>query len=137
MNKTYIIGILLLIVVGAGTFFGGMKYQQSKQPVFTRTLGAQDQRVNGNRAGFQPVAGKIIVSDDKSITVQLQDGSSKIVLLSDKTVINKAEQATTADLKTGETVRVIGQTNSDGSVTASDIQLNPMQPSGPTPTPGG
>lgn len=56
----------------------------------------------------------------------LKRGSSKIVVLSDKTLINKAEQATKSDLKTGEKVAVFGSSNSNGSVTAQSIQLNPM-----------
>ncbi len=105
-----------------------MKYQQSKQPSFTRS-GSQGGRTgqgqpSGNRQGFQPVNGEIISSDDKSITVKLTDGSSKIVLVSEKTTINKASQATKVDLKTGEKVAVFGQQNTDGSVTAQRIQLN-------------
>jgi len=55
----------------------------------------------------------------------LQDGSSRIVIVSETTQINKAEQATKTDLKIGEKVAVFGQENSDGSVTAQNIQLNP------------
>jgi len=46
-------------------------------------------------------------------------------LVSGQTSISKAEQATIADLKIGEKVAVFGPENSDGSVTASNIQLNP------------
>jgi len=76
--------------------------------------------------GFQPVNGEIISSDDKSITVKLTDGGSKIVILSDNTEINQAANATKDDLKAGEKVAVFGQENSDGSVTAQSIQLNPV-----------
>ncbi len=74
----------------------------------------------------RPISGEILSSDDKSITVKLQDGSSKIVLLSDKTQINKATSVTKLDLKSGEKVAVFGSENSDGSVTAQNIQLNPQ-----------
>lgn len=63
--------------------------------------------------------------DDKSITVKLQDGSSKIVLLSNTTAYNKSATGAKSDLKTGEKVAVFGTENSDGSVTARDVQLNP------------
>lgn len=124
MKKNWIITIILLIAVGGGAFFGGMKYQQSKRSNF----GARMDRgqFQGARTGFRPVNGEIVSADDKSVTVKLQDNTSKIVLLTDKTQINKADQATKEDLKAGEKVAVFGQENSDGSVTAQNIQLNPI-----------
>lgn len=129
MKNTIIIAILVLVIAGAGGFFAGTKYQQSKQT--TRQFG---NRNTVNRSGFQSVNGDIVSSDANSITVKLQDGSSKIVLYSDKTPINKSSQGTPADLKAGENVAVFGQTNSDGSVTAQNIQLNPVIRNIPTPT---
>ena len=132
MKNTTTIAVMAIVVilVAVGAFFGGMKYQQGKQQSPRQFNGAQGQRTGsgatGNRTGFRPVSGEIISADDKSITVKLQDGSSKIVLLSDKTEINKADQATKADLKVGEKVAAFGQENSDGSVTAQSIQLNPL-----------
>lgn len=130
MKNSIVIAILVAIIVGGGAFFGGMKYQQSKQPSFMRQsgTGVQGTRTGANNrigAGFRPVNGEIISADDKSITVKLQDGSSKIVLISDKTEINKATEATKDDLKTGEKVAVFGQENSDGSITAQNVQINP------------
>ncbi len=133
MNKTYVIGIVLLIVVGGGAFFGGMKYQLSKEPAFLRNGTVNGARTGngavGNRGGtgtgFRPVTGSIISADNNSITVKLTDGSSKIVLLSDKTEVNKAETVSPDELKVGATVSVFGTNNSDGSVTAQNIQLNP------------
>ncbi len=123
MNKTYLITIILLIVVGVAGFFAGTKFQQSKSPVgrFGNVQGAR----NGNqRMGIRPVNGEIISADEKTITVKLQDGSSKIVLLTDTTQINKSTDAAKTDLKTGEKVAVFGTENSDGSVTAQNISLN-------------
>lgn len=130
MKNANILAIALLVIgLGAG-FFGGMQYQKSQRG----QLGANGQPNNqqGRRVGMgqnganRPVAGSIISADDKSITVKLADGSSKIVLLSDQTQINKAEVAVKSDLKAGETVAVFGSANSDGSVTAQNIQLNPQ-----------
>lgn len=123
-----IITIVLLVVVGTGAFFGGMKYQESKNPSVSGQFGSRaGMRTGGsNRAGFRPVTGEILSSDSKSITVKLQDGSSKIVLLSDKTTVSKSAEATVADLKVGEKVAAFGQENSDGSVTAQNVQLNPI-----------
>ncbi len=120
MKNTKLIAILaiLLVLIGTGAFFAGIKYQESKRPV-----GRQSQRAQGLR----PVNGEIISSDDlKNITVKLPDGSSKIVLLTDSTSINKSDKATKEDLKVGEKVAVFGTENSDGSVTAQNVQLNPI-----------
>lgn len=126
MNKQYLITIILILVVGAGTFFAGMKYQESKRLAgrfgnFQGAANGQSQRGQGLR----PVNGEIISADDKSITVKLQDGSSKIVLLSDTTTVSKSADATKADLKVGEKVATFGTENSDGSITAQNVQLNP------------
>lgn len=130
-QNTLIITILLVVLVGGGAFFAGMKFQQSKGRQFANgqlggRITGQGQAQGGNRTGFRPVNGDIISTDDKSITVKMTDGSSKIVLVSQTTVINKASSATKEDLKVGEKVAVFGQSNTDGSVTAQNIQLNPV-----------
>ncbi|MGB9707094.1 MAG: DUF5666 domain-containing protein [Microgenomates group bacterium] len=124
--KNNLIITVIIAAVGGACFFAGIKYQQSRQPAFIRQFGGQMGGKQGvNRLGFRPVNGEIISADEKSITVKLQDGSSKIVIVSENTQINKAAQATKDDLKVGEKVAVFGQENSDGSITAQNIQLNP------------
>ncbi len=125
-NNTIILTIIVALVVGAAAFFAGMKYQQSKQPQRQFGQGTQRSTSGANRGSFRPINGEIITADDKTITVKLQDGSSKIVLLGNNTTINKSDAATKSDLKTGEKVAVFGTDNSDGSVTAQNIQLNPQ-----------
>lgn len=129
MKNINTIAIILLFVGLGGGFFGGMQYQKSQRQAgqFDRQAGnpGQGRRFGGN-GNMRPVAGEILNADDKSITVKMMDGSSKIVLLSDKTQINKATTAVKADLKIGEKVAVFGAENSDGSVTAQSIQLNPQ-----------
>lgn len=130
MNKQYIITIILIIIVGVGGFYGGMQYQKSQRGNFAS---GQFTNRNGGQGGFggrggnnRPVIGEIISQDDNSITVKMQDGSSRIVILSDKTTINKATVAVKSDLKVGEKVVVFGAINTDGSVTAQNVQLNPI-----------
>jgi len=138
-NNTILIVIVIAIIAGGAGFLGGTKLQQSKVRNNFRQIGGQRNGVlgtngqqrtgtgNGNRMDFRPVSGEITQADDKSITVKLADGSSKIVILSETTSINKADVAAKTDLKVGEKVAVFGQTNSDGSVTAQNIQLNPIE----------
>jgi hypothetical protein len=129
-NNTVTLIIVAVVVLAAG-FFAGMKYQETKQPSFNGQRGMmQGQRLeNGNtganRRGFRPANGEVVSVDDKSVTVKLQDGSSKIVLLSDKTTVNKQATGSISDLKVGEKIVAFGTENSDGSITAQSIQLNP------------
>jgi len=127
-NNMIVIVVIVSLVVGAGGFFAGMKYQQSKNPAgrFGNLQGARNGQFGQRAQGLRPVNGEIISSDDKSITVKLQDGSSKIVFLTDTTTFSKSEEGSKGDLKTGEKVAVFGTENSDGSVTAQNVQLNPQ-----------
>ena len=133
-NKQILTTIIVALVVGGASFYGGMRYQQMRRGNFAGQFaqGGNFRGANGtgaprgNGGGFMPVNGEIISSDDKTMTVKLQDGSSKIVILSDSTNINKAESGSKTDLTAGTKVLVFGQTNSDGSVTAQSVQLNPM-----------
>lgn len=125
MENNYLVTAILVIVFAGVGFYGGMKYQQNQRGTMRNgRIGATG--VN-NRGGFRPVAGEIISADEKSITVKLQDDSSKIILINDKTVINKTQTVNKSELKVGEKVSVFGSENSDGSVTAQNVQLNPIQ----------
>jgi len=126
MKQNQFIPIALVAIVAAGAgFYGGMKYRQQAR---MNTIGNFANRLPANgttRSGFRPVSGEIIKADDTSITVKLSDGGSKIILLSGATNITKAEKKGKSDLVTGKHVAVFGTENTDGSVTAQNIQLNP------------
>lgn len=130
MKNPIVIAVIVAVVVGAGAFFAGMKYQQGKTPAVTANAGGTGgfggRGGNGRNGANRPMMGQIISQDDKSMTVKMQDGSTKIVLLSTTTAINKAATATKSDITVGERVNVFGTANTDGSVTAQNIQLNPM-----------
>lgn len=135
MKNNFIVIAIVIVLVGVGAFFGGIKYQKSKSGGVLRQTqngtGGSNSRAGGQNGqgrfsiAGRPVIGEVLSVDDKSITVKLQDGSSKIVLFSDKTSINKASAGTKGDLKVGERVLATGTENSDGSVSATNLQLNP------------
>ncbi len=136
MKNNLLITVVLAVLVGAGAFFAGMQYQKSQVTGFAQggqfrsgmtgqgQLGqsSQGRRVFQNN-GSRPVNGEIISADSKSVTVKLTDGSTKIIILSSTTAINKASQVNPSDLKTGERIVVFGTENSDGSVTAQNISI--------------
>ncbi|PIS08989.1 hypothetical protein COT75_03960 [Candidatus Beckwithbacteria bacterium CG10_big_fil_rev_8_21_14_0_10_34_10] len=133
MKNNLLLVIIISLAVGAGAFFGGMKYQQIKQPLRNDFQSMREMRQAGNiPAGLEEqsgrqggmIRGEIISQDKEGITVKLVDDSSKIILVSKETEINKATKATMDDLTIGEQIMVFGKTNSDGSVSASQIQLN-------------
>jgi len=129
-NVPLVIGIVA-IVFATGGFFGGLKYQQSKTPTFSRGQfqgsGMGQNRTGGARAGGGMVAGTILSMDATSMTVKLNDNSSKIVILGSGATFAKSTDGTIADLKVGERVSAFGTTNTDGSVTAQSVQINPPQ----------
>lgn len=126
-NKSLIITVVACLVVGAAAFFGGMQYQKMQRSQFG-AAGATGRfsRTGTTQAGAAPIRGQIISADSGSITVKMQDGSSKIVILPTNTNIMEATSASQQSLTNGQTVMVIGTTNSDGSVTAQNVQINPQ-----------
>ena len=149
VNTTVFAGavIVALLVGGAGGYFF-RNYQMSKARGNFAAGGANGAQrfvaggargtgaTNGAMRGGA-VTGSILSMDDKSVTVKMQDGSTKIVLFSGSTTYSNTVSATKTDLKVGGEVAVFGATNSDGSVTATNVQINPqfgrMMPS-PTPS---
>jgi len=143
--------LYLFLVVGAvaiagGSFYGGMQYQKSRQPASARDFFAQQTggRVGSFTGGQQAIrrdaanggmtAGEVVSKDDTSVTLSLQDGGSKIVLLASSTNIGMMAEGTADDLSEGTSVIVTGSSNADGSITASMIQI---RPEGDDQMPGG
>lgn len=145
--KKIIIAVLIAVVAAGGAgFYGGMKYQQSKSPakgngqffMSENGQGGQGQGMtDGNmRGGLNGgmTSGEIISKDDKSITLKLKDGGSKIVLYSGSTQFEKTVVGSVDDFAVGTSIMVTGSSNSDGSLTAKTVQIRPSfdqpQPSG-------
>ena len=125
-NKNLLVAILV-ISVGVGGFFAGIKYQQSKQTLKTgfqtKKKGKQGILRNQQQTKTKAIKGEVISRDEKSITVKLPDNSSKLILISENTLINKTSEASVDDLKNGSQVMVFGKPNNDGSVSAVNIQV--------------
>lgn len=130
MNKKIITGVVAIVILG-GVFYAGVAYGKSGTSArsqfgngqFTGNLNG----VGGMRAGMGGgfIAGEIISKDVSSVTIKMQDGSTKIVLVGTSTQVMKSAIGTANDLITGTTVTVTGSANSDGSVTAQSVQIRP------------
>jgi len=152
-----ILPIIVVLILVAGAFYSGMKYGQSKTIVdYSRAdfqslrnlspeerqqrmqqMGAAGIGFQGNRsdnqAGSGFLSGEIIAKDDKSVTIKLRDGGSKIVFYSETTEVTKFVNGTAADLEIGKTITANGKTNQDGSITVQSIQLRPAITPVPAP----
>jgi hypothetical protein len=126
--------IIVLVVAIGGSFFGGMKYGESKSLVgkfaggnfqgeAMQNGGEPSSSTGATMRSGNILSGEIINLDDESLTLQTQDGSSKIVLFSDSTEVSKTTTGSANDLEAGKTVMVSGTQNSDGSYTAKTIQV--------------
>ena len=132
MNKNtgMIIAVVLIVLAGIGGFVGGMQYQKTNADssfaggpngAFRQRFGMMGQ----NGQNFRPQRGQVISVGNGTMTLKLSDGSTKLIVLPSNTNYLKTDQASQSDVKTGETVTVLGTQNSDGSITAQDVQLNP------------
>jgi hypothetical protein len=127
MKPIYV--IILVVVFAAAGFYGGTVYQKNQAAgsaaagsgqYGSRRFGAGG---GAGASGMTPVSGKIVATGDNSITIQLADGSSKIVDLTSQTTVNKTTKGATSDLTSGTKVTAIGSTNSDGSITAMVVSI--------------
>lgn len=141
LKKATIIFAVVVIIVGVGSFYGGMSYASNNvRNAFAARGGNLAMGQNGAQGGRQGTrgafgggggfnGGDVISKDDKSVTIKLQSGGSKIIFYSETTGVGKFINGTMNDIKIGETVSINGNANADGSVTATSIQVRPPRPS--------
>ncbi|HET8575221.1 MAG TPA: hypothetical protein VFM02_03580 [Candidatus Paceibacterota bacterium] len=128
--------VVLAVVVGGGLFYGGTVYGKSGGAVassrsrfqqFSRGQFASSSAMGnfGGRGGGGMVAGQVLSSDSQGVTVKLPTGGTKLVFVSTSTKVSKTVDAAPSDLATGTNIVVQGTSNSDGSVTASTVEIRP------------
>ncbi|MFA7686172.1 MAG: hypothetical protein WCX95_05245 [Candidatus Gracilibacteria bacterium] len=127
-SKVAVIAVIILLT----SFYAGFKIGGNSGPQnsWQNQAPGSQQRTNrpgerGNAEGSIMAFGEILSKDDKSITVKLRDGGSKIVFFSDSTEVTKSVQGALVDLVVGEQVSATGTSNSDGSIASKTIQILP------------
>lgn len=136
-NKNIIITAIVVVLVGTAAFFGGIQYQKTQGVTRYAQFAQNGQRRQGQIGNYRfgrgmmgangrAIQGQVVSADNDSITVKLPDGSSKIVNLSSTTTYNKTTAGSKSDVTTGTSIAVFGTANSDGSVTAQSVSINPQ-----------
>ena len=146
MKKWHIALLSVAVVaVALGALFGGRAWGASGSSdgpnqfavdgngQFRPGDGSMPNDPRGGRNGGNMVSGSIISVDSTGITVQTNDGSTKIVLVGASAAISLVTPGSTSDLKTGVNVVVSGTTNDDGTVTANSVRLGDTLILGGTP----
>lgn len=130
MKKTITIIIIIIIVIAA--FFVGKAYGNKQA---TSAVSAQNANGTFSHSGMyggsgrgafgNATIGQVIAKDTTSITVSLPNGGSKIILYSPTTMVLKTDAGTLNDITVGSTITASGTANTDGSITATSIQIRP------------
>lgn len=147
ISQNIVIGCAVTAIVTGGVgFWGGTTYSKSQSMPNLQNRGGgrtmmQEPNYNtmpsGNRVapgasdsqgpmGQRSTAGEVTAKDDKSITVKMNDGSSRMIILSDKTTYRTSEEASLDAIAVGTKVAVFGESGNDGSMTAASIEINPQ-----------
>lgn len=134
-KNNIILGVVAAAVLLGASFWSGVSYAKNQAPMrggFATANGAQfagrgGTGMMGTRTGAMGgfTAGQILSKDANSITIKMQNGSTKIVLINGSTTVMKQASGTQNDLSVGTEVVVTGPANSDGSVTATAVQIRP------------
>lgn len=149
-KKKHIISMIaIIIVVAGGAFYGGMRYDASKNAAQLAARGGQGGGFGGGRGmagqgqggaqrGGGPAnggagdfsGGQVTAKDDTSITIKTRNGGSQIIFFSPSTTIDKSVAGTGTDLSVGQQITANGKSSPDGTLAAQNIQIRPAQPAG-------
>jgi hypothetical protein len=138
--KTFILMIIAIVLIGGaigGAFIGGVAVGKNQEKDARSNFPGQ---FNGNQNGGtlptdvpggngfigRGTSGTISKIENGVITLTTQNGSTIIINTSSSTTIQKMEAANLSDISIGESVTVMGETQSDGTINATNISVIPQ-----------
>ncbi len=146
-KNTWITVLVVAIVFGGGGYYFGTQQASSATPApsganaYAGRTGAGGAGRFGGAAGGGLTTGTIISTGSGTMTIQLPSSTStsatvgtKIVLFDTTTQVTEMKTVDASTLTVGQGVVVSGTTNSDGSLTATSIQVRPTRTGAPTGT---
>ncbi len=131
-----IAGFILVIFASffAGLFFGKAKGKETNKIGASEATGRFQQdgtmmpRGAGRMQGDRPTIGEVTAISGNNISMTTQNSSeSKTIGVADNTnITDNGVDATISTIKVGDTLIVTGLTNTDGSIKAQMIKINPI-----------
>jgi len=130
MHKNTVSIAIIALIVGVGIGYAGASmFARPAATLSQDTRGGFNGRVGGMMRGAGGLlSGTVAKKDTGSITLNTKDGNSRVIFITPDTSVSKSVSGTLDDVSVGATIIASGTTNSDGSVSASLIQLRPATP---------
>ncbi len=150
--KRNLLPIVAGVILAAVAFAGGFAVANATATKTTAGIGANGGDFGGgqgfpnasgrprNNGGFGGGAsGTVGTVSANQMTITTAAGGSRIVLLTPTTAVTEVTSATktTSDITSGKTVTVVGTSNPDGSVTATQVIIGDVGALGRGPGGGG
>jgi hypothetical protein len=120
-NKRTLICLLVLLVVAAGFFYAGAKYEKNKLTKLGLTKNAKDVCFGSTSQGVESISGEVSAIGDNTLTIKKTDGSLLEVSVASTTKIGKKGD-TLASFATGQQVVVKGMKGADGRFLAQSVK---------------
>ena len=135
----HIVWLVIAIVALGGGYFWGKAGATASRAGFAGAgvYGSSTRRFAGGATGGGFTTGQIAQIGSDSMTLQLANGNSQIVFYSSSTPVSEPTVVSPSTLKVGANVMVGGTSNSDGSLTATTIQVRAAGASGGNGAPSG
>ena len=130
MMQKVIAGLVVVVGVLAG-FYAGAKFGSAHSTASAASTGTAASPSAGTRTGgggnggfgAPAAAGQIVATADGSITVHDRTTGKDVKVTLGNARISKTVQGTAADLTQNQTVTVVGQAGSDGTVNAQVVSV--------------